>query len=166
MTGVSALWIPIVLSSVLVFVVSSIIHMMSPWHKNDYPKLPNQDGIMDALRPFSLQPGDYMVPRPDSMADMKSPQFIEKVNKGPKVVMTVMQPGMTGMGKQLSGWFVYLLLVSTFAAYVAGRALPANADVRRHPIRERLDIFTPGGTAPANIAPPGVPARPGCTLDS
>jgi hypothetical protein len=134
-----ALWIPIVLSSVLVFVVSSAIHTLSPWHKNDYPALPNQDAIMDALRPFSLTPGDYMVPRPGSMAEMRTPAFIEKVNRGPKVVMTVMQPGMTGMGKSLSGWFVYLLVVNAFAAYVAGRALPVGADY--------LHVFRFVGTA-------------------
>ena len=127
MTGMHALWMPIVLSSVIVFIVSSVIHMASPWHKNDYPQLPNQDAIMDALRPFKMAPGDYMLPRPSSMAEMKTPAFIEKVNKGPKVVMTVMQPGMTGMGKNLAGWFVYLLAVNTFAAYVAGRALPVGA---------------------------------------
>jgi hypothetical protein len=134
-----ALWIPIVLSSVLVFVVSSAIHMMSPWHKNDYPMLPNQDAIMDALRPFSLMPGDYMIPRPSSMAEMRTPAFIDKVNRGPKVVMTVMQPGMTGMGKSLGGWFVYLLVVNAFAAYVAGRALPVGADY--------LHVFRFVGTA-------------------
>ena len=128
MTGMHALWIPIVLSAVIVFVVSSIIHMMSPWHKGDYPQLPNQDAIMDALRPFALAPGDYMLPRPNDMADMKSDAFKEKVNRGPKLIMTVMQPGMTGMGKNLAGWFVYLLVVGVFAAYVAGRALPTSAD--------------------------------------
>lgn len=128
MTGMHALWIPIVLSAVIVFVVSSVIHMMSPWHKGDYPKLANQDAIMDALRPFAIPPGDYMLPRPDDMNHMKSQEFKDKVNKGPKVMMTVMPPGMTGMGKNLAGWFVYLLVIGVFAAYVAGRALPVGAD--------------------------------------
>jgi hypothetical protein len=127
MTGMHALWLPIVLSSVFVFAVSSIIHMMSPWHKSDYPQLPNQEKIMDALRPFNLQPGDYLLPRPNSMGDMKSQAFLDLVNKGPKIVMTVMQPGMTGMGKSLGGWFVYLLVVNTFAAYITGRALPVGS---------------------------------------
>jgi hypothetical protein len=128
MTGMHALWMPIVLSAVIVFVVSSVIHMMSPWHKSDYPQLAKQDAIMDALRPFAIPPGDYMLPRPNDMSEMKSQAFIDKVNKGPKVVMTVMKPGMTGMGKSLGGWFVYLLVIDVFAAYVAGRALPVGAD--------------------------------------
>jgi hypothetical protein len=64
MTGLSALWLPILLSAVLVFVASSLIHMASPWHKSDYPKLPNEQKVMDALRPLAMPPGEYMIPRP------------------------------------------------------------------------------------------------------
>ena len=58
MTGMHALWEPIVLSAVIVFIVSSVIHMMTPWHKSDYAKLASQDAIMDALRPFAIPSGD------------------------------------------------------------------------------------------------------------
>ena len=58
MTALHSLWLPILLSSVIVFVVSSIIHMALPWHNSDYPKVPNEDKVMDALRPFAIPPGD------------------------------------------------------------------------------------------------------------
>ena len=61
MVGILALWLPILLSAVIVFVVSSIIHMASPWHKNDYPRMPNEDQVRSALRPLAIPPGDYMV---------------------------------------------------------------------------------------------------------
>jgi hypothetical protein len=131
MTGMHTLWIPILLSSVIVFIVSSLIHTVSPWHKGDYPKIPNEDKVMDALRPLAIPPGDYMVPRPSSTADMRSPEFVEKMNKGPKMVLTVMPNGPTSMGKNLVLWFIYLLVVGHFAAYVAGRALPAGAEYLR-----------------------------------
>ena len=63
-TGLHALWLPILLSAVIVFVASSLIHMVSPWHKNDYPRMQNEDKVMDALRPLALPPGDYLIPRP------------------------------------------------------------------------------------------------------
>ena len=66
MTGLSALWLPILLSAAIVFVVSSVIHMVLPWHKSDYPRMANEDKVMDALRPPIIPPGDYMVPRPSS----------------------------------------------------------------------------------------------------
>ena len=93
MTGLGALWLPILLSSVAVFVVSSVIHMMSPWHKSDYPKLANEDKAMDVLRALAIPPGDYFIPRPSSREEMRSPQFAEKMKNGPVVVMTVFPSG-------------------------------------------------------------------------
>jgi hypothetical protein len=124
MTGLMALWLPILLSAVIVFVASSIIHMFLPWHRSDYGMVPNQDKVMDALRPFNIAPGDYMLPRPANMADMRNPEFIAKLDRGPKLVMTVMPNGHQGMGKTFVQWFLYAVVVSVLAAYVAGRALP------------------------------------------
>ncbi len=127
MTGVSSLWMPILLSAVLVFVVSSIIHMMTPWHKGDYPKVPDEDRVMDALRPFAIPPGDYMMPRPKSMEDMRSPEFLEKRKKGPVMMFTVYPSGTFSMTSNLVNWFLYSVVVSVFAAYVTSRAVPVGA---------------------------------------
>jgi hypothetical protein len=126
MTPLFALLLPILLSAVLVFVVSSVIHMASPWHKSDYPKLPNEDQVMGALRPLSIPPGDYMMPRPASRKEMRSPEFLEKFKRGPVAMLTVMPSGDMGMTRQLVLWFVYCVVVGLFAAYVASRALPAS----------------------------------------
>jgi hypothetical protein len=128
MTGLSMLWLPILVSAVIVFVASSIIHMLLPWHRSDYPKLPNEDRVMDALRPLAIPPGDYMMPRPSGRDEMRSPAFAEKVKKGPVVVMTVLPSGEMSMTRNLVLWFVYCAVVSFFAAYVAGRAVPPGTD--------------------------------------
>lgn len=127
MTPLASLWLPILLSAVIVFVASSIIHMVLPWHKADYPKYANEAQVLDALRPLAIPPGDYLMPRPDSAADMKSAEYIEKRRRGPVLLMTVM-PNETGMGKSLALWFVYLLVIAVFAGYIAGRALPTGTD--------------------------------------
>jgi hypothetical protein len=127
MVPVSSLWIPIVLGAVLVFVVSSIIHMVLPYHRSDYRKLPAEDDVMEALRRFKIPPGDYLVPCAGSPATMRSPEFQERMKKGPVLMMTVMESGTPAMGKQLAMWFVYSLVVGVFAAYVAGRALAPGA---------------------------------------
>lgn len=138
MTALTALWLPILLSAVVVFLASSVIHMMLPWHRSDYPPVPNQDKVMDALRPFAIPPGDYMLPRAASMKDMGTPEFAEKMKKGPVMVLTVMPNEMVGMTKNLVQWFIYSAVVGFLAAYVAGRALPAGA--------EYLDVFRFVGT--------------------
>ena len=127
MISVTELLVPALLSAVLVFVVSSLIHMLTPWHAGDFQKLPNEDGVLAALRPFSLPPGQYVAPRPGSMKDMGSPEFQAKVKLGPSVMMNVMPTGQSGMGRQLALWFVYNIVVALFAGYVTGKAVQPGA---------------------------------------
>ena len=133
MVSITDLWIPILLSSVIVFVLSSIIHMVLGYHKNDFRAVPNEDAVGDALRKFNLQPGDYCMPRPTSMAQMKDPAFVEKCKKGPVMFFTVLPSGMSAMGAQLVQWFLFSVLVGVFAAYITGRALGPGANY--------LDVF-------------------------
>ncbi len=130
MTELHSLWLPILLSAVAVFVVSSAIHMATPWHKGDYRKLPDEEKVMDALRSFGIPPGDYMIPRPSSRQEVSSGAFAEKMRKGPVLMATVMPSGSMAMGRSLVLWFLYLIAVGVFAAYIASRALPPGAGFR------------------------------------
>ena len=62
MTPLFALWLPIVLSAVIVFVASSIMHMLLPYHRSDYQKLPDEEKLLPALRAAGLKRGLYMFP--------------------------------------------------------------------------------------------------------
>jgi hypothetical protein len=128
MVALTELWLPILLSAVLVFIASAVIHMVLPYHRTDFRALPKQDDVMDSLRKFAIPPGDYMMPKPDSPAAMREQTFLDKMNKGPVAVMTVMRNGPWAMGSQLAQWFVYCLVVSVFAAYLASRALPPGSE--------------------------------------
>ena len=118
MLGFTIWWLPMLLSAVAVFLVSSLVHMVLPWHKNDYPKLANEDAVLDALRPLAIPPGDYMLPRPADRADMRSPEFAEKLRRGPIVIMTTWPGGSMSMGRNLAGWFVYLIIVGWFTGHI------------------------------------------------
>ena len=122
--SVAALWLPILVSAVLVFVVSSIIHMGPFWHRSDFPRYANEDRVLDALRPLGIPVGEYMMPRPSSSAEMRSESFKEKLKRGPAVMITVFPPWTGSMAANLAQWFVYCLVVNLLAAYVAGAALP------------------------------------------
>ncbi len=138
MAALPALWLPILVAAAAVFLVSSVIHMVLPWHKNDYAKMANEDKVMAALRPLAIPPGDYMVPRPSSSQEMKSADFAEKLRQGPVLMMTVLPNGPWTMTQNLVSWFVYCAVVGCFAAYVAGRALGPGA--------EYLAVFRFAGT--------------------
>lgn len=128
MVPLTALWLPILVAAVIVFIASSIIHMAPLWHRTDYPAVPNQDQVMDALRPMNIPPGDYMIPRARDMAQMKTPEFTEKLKRGPVLIMTVMDEFAFTMGRTLTLWFLYCVVVSFFAAYITGRALGPGTD--------------------------------------
>ena len=128
MVSLMSLWLPILLSAVFVFVASSVIHMVLPYHHSDYRKLPGEDETMDALRRLNIPPGDYMMPRPGGGVDMRSPEFTAKMARGPVAMMTVMQPGAMNMGKNLAQWFVYALVVNLFSGYIASRAVGPGTD--------------------------------------
>ena len=138
MVPLTALWLPILLSAVIVFIASSVIHMALPWHENDYRRVPDEDRLRAALQPLAIPPGDYVVPRPSSRQELRTPEFLARVNEGPNLVLTVLPNGPWTMGRNLVLWFVYLLVVALFAAYVAGRVLP--------PATDYLTVFRIAGT--------------------
>jgi hypothetical protein len=126
MVSLIGLWLPILLSAVAVFVASSIIHMALPWHSKDFKKFPNEDAVLDAVRPFNLAAGEYVAPRPDSMAHMSSPEFQNKLKRGPNIMLTVLDAG-NSMARNLALWFVYGIVIALFTAYVAALTLEAGA---------------------------------------
>jgi len=127
MVPIFSLWIPILVSAVIVFVASSVMHMLLTYHRNDFQKLPKEDEVQAALRPFEIPPGDYGVPYGGSMKAMKDPAFVKKMEAGPVAFMTVLPSGPPSIGSNLVLWFLYSILVSVIAAYIAGSALPSGA---------------------------------------
>ena len=133
MVSVMSLAVPILLSAILVFIASSILHMVLPLHRNDWRKLAAEDRVLEALRGFNIPPGDYAAPYAGSAGAMKDPQFVERMKKGPIVLLTLAPGGSTSLASNLIGWFIYSIVVSIFAAYIAGRALGPGAHY--------LDVF-------------------------
>lgn len=133
------LWMPILLSAVFVFLVSSVIHMVLPIHRKDYGRLPDEAGAMEALRNTGLQPGDYVAPCPDDFKDLQKPEVQEAYAAGPVLFMTVLPNGVPNMGKALLHWFLYCIVVSIFAGYVATLAHGPGADY--------MAVFRAAGTA-------------------
>jgi hypothetical protein len=127
MVPLTSLWMPILLSAVIVFVASSIIHMVLPYHRSDLQQLPREDEIMEALRGFNIPPGDYGMPCAKSMAERGKPEFLEKMKSGPVAFMTVLPSGIPSMSSSLILWFIYSIVVGIIAAYIACHALRIGA---------------------------------------
>jgi hypothetical protein len=138
MVALTALWLPILLAAALVFIASSLLHMVLPIHKRDFKKVPGEDGLLGALREAKVTPGDYVFPCADDPKDTFSAEMMDKYEQGPNGFLTVMPAGKPNMGKLLVQWFAYCLVVSVLVAYVTGRTTGAGA--------EYLAVFRVAGT--------------------
>jgi len=127
MVSLTALWLPIVLSSIIVFVASSIMHMLLPYHRGDYRQLPEENKLLAALRGAGLQKGLYIFPF-GTHKEMKSPAMIEKYKQGPVGILTVFPSGPPAMPKYLGLWFAFTLIVGFFTAYLTGRTVAPGAN--------------------------------------
>ena len=138
MVPLTALWLPILLSAVIVFVASSIMHMLLPYHRSDYQQLPEEDKLLAALRASGLKRGLYLFPF-GTHKEMKSPALVEKYKRGPVGMMTVLASGPPVMSKFMGMWFVYCLIIGFFVAYLTGRTVAPGAHY--------LVVFRVAGTA-------------------
>jgi len=128
MVTLGALWLPILLSAVLVFIASSIIHMALKYHNRDYTRLPNEDAVRAAIRAGNPEPKQYIIPYAMGMKEMESAEMKQKWVEGPVGVLNLKRPGPYAMGPNLVQWFVFTLVVSFFVAYVASHTIPAGAE--------------------------------------
>jgi hypothetical protein len=113
--------------------------MALPHHKSDTTRLPDEAAAIEALGKQDLAPGLYRFPWANSMAEMKDPAFVAKLNKGPVGMLTVWPKGPFNMGRQLGLWTAYIVVMGVFVAYLTGRVLEPGAHY--------LEVFRIAGTA-------------------
>ena len=139
MVPIPELWLPILVATVLVFVASNLVWMVLPHHKGDTRRLPEEGPVVEALGKQGLKPGLYRFPWASSIAEMKDPAFVEKLNKGPVGLLTITPSGPFNMGRAMGLWVGYLVVVGIFVAYLTGRVLGPDAHY--------LQVFRVAGTA-------------------
>jgi len=138
MVTIGSLWLSILLSAVLVFVVSSIVHLVLRYHWTDYDKMSGEANVLESMRKEGVAPGNYHFPHCRGMKEMGSPEMTEKFEQGPVGLLTVLPSGTPRMGKQLTLWFLYSVVVGVVVAYLTGRTVAPGA--------EYLQIFRVAGT--------------------
>ena len=138
MVPISALWLPIVLSAIFVFIASSILHMVVQYHRSDYKALPEEEKALATLRGMGLKRGLYVFPF-CTHKEMNSPAMVERFKQGPVGMITVLPSGPPAMPKFLVQWFVYCVIIGFFVAYLTGHTVRPGAPY--------LAVFRVAGTA-------------------
>ena len=122
------LWAPILATAVLIFIASSLIHMVFKWHNSDYNKLDNEDAVRAAILAGSPAPAQYVLPHCNDMKEMGSEVMIQKYTEGPVAVLTIMKSGPPKMGGTLTMWFIYSVVVAAIVGCLALAAYPGKAN--------------------------------------
>ncbi len=136
MEFLTALWVPILVSSAIVFFASFLTHMVLPVHKGDWKGLPNEEATLQSLS--GAEPGGYMFPW-GTMKDMKEPAFMEKMKRGPNGTV-VIWPGPVNMGRNLILTFLSCIFIGVFIAYVLWHGFAGEK-------RVYMETFRIAGTA-------------------
>ena len=121
MHTLAALWLPILLSAVVVFVISSLVHMVFKYHASDYGTVANEEAIRAAVNTNPPAPGRYVIPHCKDMKDMSSPEMLKKYQEGPVMHFTILPKGMPNMGKYLGLWFVWSLVIAAVAGWLTAK---------------------------------------------
>ncbi len=123
--SMAELWMPILTTAVVVFILSCLAWTISPHHKPEYRKLAAEPGFLDALRTLNIPAGGYFFPYVDG-AGMKTEEGKRLMNEGPwgRMRLYGKKPG---MGGSMLGSFVLYLVVSAAIAFVGTMTIPAGA---------------------------------------
>ena len=116
---IMTLWLPILVTAVVVFIAGSVIWMAMPWHNSDWKKTADEEAVRQALK--STAPGMYTVPNCANRGDFKDPEIQQKFKDGPQAFITVVPAGIPQMGGKLVLMFAYNLLVAIICAYFVSR---------------------------------------------
>jgi hypothetical protein len=136
MNFLGELWVPIVLSAVIVWIASFLMHMVLPHHKGEWKGMSNEEGVLAALK--DVPPGQYMFPWCD-MKQMNDPAVQEKLNNNPNGTITIWA-GRVNMGRNLLLTFATYLFIGAVVAYLSWHAMQGERV-------DYMDVFRISGTA-------------------
>ncbi|MGH7467126.1 MAG: hypothetical protein ACRENP_03985 [Longimicrobiales bacterium] len=132
--SLAQLWLPIVLSAILVFFASALMWMALPHHRTDWPSAPQGDRLQELMK--GARPGQYVYPKMMDPSERKDAEAQKRYAESSGFII-VKEPGMS-MGKPMALSVLHYLMISFFVAYLASVTLSASAPY--------MDVFRVTGT--------------------
>jgi hypothetical protein len=129
------LWLPILVATVVMFILSAIIWTAMPHHKHEHRGVPDEDGLLAVLRKANLQPGNYMFPfcSPEHRSDRtKTEAWGKKWAEGPAGMLTIAPKGPMSMGKMMGQSVVFYLVANFFIGAVGAHSIRFDGPATFH----------------------------------
>lgn len=134
--SILALWLPVLVSAVVVFFASAAVWMVLKWHDSDFHRTGDEEAVRAALK--DSVPGMYTVPYAMTPEERSDPALKQKFEEGPAAFITVVPSGAPTMGGKLAASFIFNVFVGVLCAYMVSRTLAAGASY--------LEVFRIAGT--------------------
>lgn len=134
-----ALWMPILVGTVVLFFCSFLAWAVLPHHKTDHKSLPDEDAFMQFVREQNLKAGNYFFPRPANSAEEKSKEYIDKYSKGPRGVIDIYD--MPNMPMNMVKTILFYFLTVLTIGYISFVACPPSAETT-----DFMKVFRIAGT--------------------
>ena len=83
------LWLPIVVSTIVLFFASFAAWVILPHHFGDKKKLAHEQEVMNLVKDLKIPPGNYMFPYADNKAEQGSAEFQTRYQAGPRGCLDV-----------------------------------------------------------------------------
>ncbi|CAN5720458.1 hypothetical protein BH23GEM9_BH23GEM9_12560 [soil metagenome] len=138
MVTLASLWLPILLSTIAVFVLSALVWTVLHIHDSEWPPLPAEDRVTQALKEANVAPGQYYFPAAAKNA-AKDPAAAEFVRTNPGGYVYVSSENAKQMGRSIGLAVVFNFAVTIVVAYLASRTVAPGAHY--------LEVFRVVGTA-------------------
>lgn len=145
-----SLWLPVVVATIAVWILSALVWMVFGYHNKDFRKLPDEDRIRALFRDAKAGPGQYVTPYWMDAKGKDDKEFMRRFDEGPVGLFVVGRNGPPNMGLNMLRSLVYYFVVTFIVAYIA-----------RHTLQFGQDAYTvtriTGTTAIAIYALGGIP---------
>ena len=120
------LWLPILVGTVVLFILSFLFWAVLPHHFGDHGKVPNEEAFLDFIRTQDIPTGNYIFPHSASPADQGKKEFVDKYTAGPRGLLDVYD--MPNMPVNMAKTISYFLITAITIAYITHVACPPTAE--------------------------------------
>jgi hypothetical protein len=119
-----SLWLPILVSTIALFISSFLSWMVLQLHIKDWIKIDDEEKLMVAIGEMNIPDGNYMFPGANSGQEMNSPEHQEKFKTGPRGILQMLPEPTLGINLGLT--MLYFLACNATFAYLASFALQSG----------------------------------------
>lgn len=120
------LWLPIVISTIVLFFASFIARTILPHHRAGWHKLDHEPAFMNQLQEMNIPPGSYVFPYAETRQQSSQETFLKTYAKGPRGTINIHT--IPNLGLNLFCTFIFFLITVTLIAYIAQQAFAGWSD--------------------------------------